>query len=89
MDVELDIKKKLYFATLDCREAGGILMNTPRALIEEVDLEPLPAKAAHPNETAVYIADLLSELQIISKISGMNELSDDIEALLTKHIPLR
>jgi len=38
------------------------------------------------SETAVYIADLLSELQTIAQIGGLTSLSDDIKLVLVKHL---
>lgn len=38
------------------------------------------------SETVNYITDLLGELQTIANISGLSRLSDDINAVMSKHM---
>lgn len=37
------------------------------------------------SETTTYITDLLSELQVIAQIGGLEGLSDDIQSVLRRH----
>ncbi len=37
-------------------------------------------------DTASYITDLLSELQMIANVSGLAHLSDDIRAVISKNL---
>ncbi len=64
-------------------------MGMQRELIEDVvfSVKAEEVPSAFATETGSYIADLLGELQIISKISGMTVLSEDIQGLLSKHTP--
>ena len=39
------------------------------------------------SETTAYITDLLGELQTIARIGGLTSLSDDIETVLSRHVP--
>ncbi len=61
-------------------------MAQQRELIEEVDLNKQESQAAQPSEMAVYVSDLLGELQVICKISGMNDLANDIDGLMRRHL---
>jgi len=42
--------------------------------------------STNPTETAIYITDLLAELQTIANISGLTGLSMDIDAVIEKHM---
>jgi hypothetical protein len=46
------------------------------------------SNGVNPNgaDTVNYITDLLSELQMIANVSGLSNLSDDIRAVLSKHM---
>ncbi len=42
--------------------------------------------SARRHETVNYITDLLGELHSIANISGLADLSDDIQSVLSKHV---
>ena len=43
-------------------------------------------QTARATETVNYITDLLGELQTIALVSGLSILSDDIHAVMSKHM---
>ena len=60
-------------------------MDVGQKFIEEVDLGDRSFRRTQGNNTSLYVLDLLSELQTISRVGGMHELSIDLERLLLKH----
>lgn len=49
----------------------------------ELKFKPVDSK----EETKRYVMDLMRELQMISSITGLQSLSQDIEVLLSRHVP--
>jgi len=59
--------------------------------VEQFNVDNSPAVlngGQYPDTDAKhYITDLLSELQMIANVSGLSRLSDDIQNVLSKHMP--
>lgn len=62
-------------------------MNTQRELIESVPNDVVKPHSAKMTDGAVYILDLLSELQKIADVSGLDSLSKDLTEMMIRHSP--
>lgn len=62
-------------------------MPTQNELVGTFCVDQNDASHVKPNDALFYIMDLLGELQAISKFGGMDALSEDIAAVIAKHLP--
>lgn len=63
-----------------------MVLRTQSTYGSDVESEPLIEVIRQSTETKTYVTDLLSELHTIARIGGLEALSADIEALVSRHL---
>jgi hypothetical protein len=62
-------------------------MPTQNELVGTYGADRHDVSQVKPGDAVFYVMDLLGELQEISKFGGMDALSEDIAAVIAKHLP--